>query len=215
MKNDQHPDTSSEPSPELYALGALSESERETFEEFVAEGFVDMENVRSHLESFTAVCEEVAETMPAPRRALKEQILAAALADDGATASISAAAAVSHAQEPPEQLFIHAHQGEWIDTGIPGIALKILYIDAESGRTTLLARLAPGSVYPRHRHRGVEECLVVEGDLFVDGVRMGAGDFTLTRPEKVHVDTHTEEGCLLLLSSPMNDEFFGDAHDTD
>jgi hypothetical protein len=193
MNNEQQPDEQKESYSELYALGALSEEERETFEEFVAEGHMDMEDVRSHLESFTAICEEVAETMPSPRKALKQKILDAVL---------------NTAEEaPPLQMFIHLNEGEWRETGIPGIAMKVLYSDPATARTTVLARLAPGAAYPSHRHMGVEECLVVQGDLVIDGRRLGAGDFTVSFQDKVHVDTHSEEGCLLLLNSPLNDEF--------
>lgn len=199
MNNKQQPDKKNDSYIALYALGALSEEERETFEEFVAEGHIDMQEVRSHLESFTAVCEEVAETMPSPRKALKEKILNAALGDAAPSA--------------PRQMFVHAHEGEWKDVGIPGISLKILYTDPKINRTTVLVRIAAGAAYPMHRHVGVEECLVVEGDLVVDGTTLLAGDFTVSFPDKIHLDTHSEAGCLLLISSPLNDEFLDHAPD--
>jgi len=83
----------------------------------------------------------------------------------------------------------------------------VLHQDVEHARTMFLVRLEPGAEYPSHRHMGLEECLVIEGDLHVDGNVLRSGDFTATYSDKIHIDTHSKEGCLLLISSPMNDEF--------
>jgi anti-sigma factor ChrR (cupin superfamily) len=108
------------------------------------------------------------------------------------------------------QIFVLANGGEWVEL-LPGIQMKVLHQDVEHSRTTFLARLAPGASYPSHRHMGLEECLVIDGDLHVDGTVLRSGDFTASYYDKVHIDTHSEEGCLLLISSPMNDEFLDSA----
>ena len=192
------------PSPkengELYAVGALSRAEREEFEALLAAGEVDPEEIEEHLQTITEIAEEIASVMPAPRRAVKDVLMAAIAPSQGSSSEGSSSA--------EEQIFVFAHEGEWQEM-IPGIMIKILFHDAEHSRTTLLVRLEPGAVYPSHRHQGIEECLVLEGDLHVDGTVLRRGDFTVAMDEKVHIDTHSEEGCLLLISSPMNDEMLG------
>lgn len=181
----------------LYALGLLSPRETEEFEAKVLAGEVDAEALEEHLQTMTALCEEMAQVMPTPRRAVKDAIMAAI------------APPTPHAEpkvDPSGQIFLLANEGEWVEM-LPGIMMKVLHQDVEHGRTTFLARLAPGAQYPSHRHMGLEECLVIEGDLHVDGSVLRSGDFTASYQDKVHIDTHSEDGCLLLISSPMNDEF--------
>ena len=52
---------------------------------------------------------------------------------------------------PPSQL---PAQPEW-EEAAPGIACKLLAIDTEKNRLSMLVRLAPGTDYPPHRHAGV------------------------------------------------------------
>ena len=176
----------------LYALGALGAGEAEAFEAHVIAGEASAEE---HLNTMTDLCEELASIMPTPRRAVKDSIMAAIAGLDAPSAP-----------EDQGQIFVLSNQGEWQDMA-PGITAKILYADPKGDRTTLLVRIDPGAAYAPHRHQGLEECLVLEGDLHVDGTVLHAGDYTASFLDKVHIDTHSEQGCLLLISSPLNDEF--------
>jgi anti-sigma factor ChrR (cupin superfamily) len=179
----------------LYALGALSADEAEAFEANINAGGPGTEELDEHLGTMIDLCEELASVMPTPRRAVKDAIMA----------TIAGMEAPSSSRDQG-QVFILANQGEWQDMA-PGIKAKILYADPTGDRTTLLVRIDPGAAYAPHRHQGLEECLVIEGDLHVDGTILRAGDYTASFQDKVHIDTHSEEGCLLLISSPLNDEF--------
>jgi anti-sigma factor ChrR (cupin superfamily) len=178
---------------ELYALGMLTPEETAEFEAQLMAGNINAEALDENLRAVTALAEEMASVMPAPRRAVKDAIMAAI------------APAEQKQPEEQKQTFVFANEGEWQEM-VPGISMKVLHHDADMNRTTVLVRLAPGAVYPSHRHRGLEECLVLEGDLHVDGTILHAGDFTASYEEKVHMDTHSNEGCLLLISSPLDDE---------
>jgi anti-sigma factor ChrR (cupin superfamily) len=71
----------------------------------------------------------------------------------------------------------------------------------------MLVRMAAGTSYPGHRHARAEECLVVQGDLHVgDDLVMHAGDFQRAEPGSVHVPQWTERGCLLLVTSSVDDD---------
>ena len=51
----------------------------------------------------------------------------------------------------------------WRSTRVQGIDVHFYASDADSGRVVALIRMAPGRGYPRHRHRGTEEVLVLQG----------------------------------------------------
>jgi len=69
--------------------------------------------------------------------------------------------------------------------------------DRESGQGCYLMRMQPGAVTIAHEHAGMEEFLVLEGDLVdSDGARFGPGDFVSYEAGTRH-NSWTEGGCLL------------------
>lgn len=100
----------------------------------------------------------------------------------------------------------------WEETGHPGVAVRRLHLDRAADRVTMLVRMAAGSRYPPHRHRGPEECLVLEGDLDVGEHRLRAGGYQRLGENSTHPWQSTESGCLLLIISSLSDEMLeGDA----
>lgn len=63
--------------------------------------------------------------------------------------------------------------------------------------TTSLQRLAPGSGLPAHQHAQDEECLLLEGELFVEDRLLRAGDYQLAPAGSVHTSITTDRGALL------------------
>lgn len=94
----------------------------------------------------------------------------------------------------------------WEATGIPGIESKCLMVDREGDRVTMMVRMAPGTSYPPHRHGGLEECMVLSGDLYSDNFQMKAGDYQSASKDSRHGRQHTREGCVLLINSSLQDE---------
>lgn len=84
--------------------------------------------------------------------------------------------------------------------------MKVLFEDSANEMTTLLIRMGAESIYPTHRHKGVEEVYVLEGELLVEGVELGAGDFCLSQPESIHQSTYSKSGCLLVVKTSKHDE---------
>jgi quercetin dioxygenase-like cupin family protein len=76
----------------------------------------------------------------------------------------------------------------WTPGPFPGFSL----VDLEGGPRVATAdvgfvRLAPGLVFPRHRHLGDEETLILEGSYIeTDGTRLGPGDQVVRRAGSVH-----------------------------
>lgn len=118
----------------------------------------------------------------------------------------------SHAAAPPRTpgapdfLIVRSGDGEWMRTPDAGVFVKVLFIDEDRDTVTTLVRMEPGASIPRHRHRGVEQCLVLEGDVRSGGHAMTAGDFNCSLSGSVHDRLTTDGGALLFLVSPESYE---------
>jgi putative transcriptional regulator len=100
---------------------------------------------------------------------------------------------------------IRANEGDWRPIGVPGIDVKLLSVDRENDRATLLARMAPGVSYPAHVHAGTEECFVIEGDLWEGDRRLGPGDYRRAVAGSRHEIQSTREGCTVLVVVSLDD----------
>ena len=94
----------------------------------------------------------------------------------------------------------------WVDSGMPGFEFKLLFQDPDTKKSTVLARIAAGARMPHHRHQGAEECLIIEGSLWTDGVLLQAGDFIVTQDQTEHEDTWSPNGALALIKTYLEDE---------
>ncbi|MDX2272961.1 MAG: cupin domain-containing protein [Cyanobacteriota bacterium] len=113
--------------------------------------------------------------------------------------------------EPPDPPLLLVRRLEsllWREIGIPGVVVAILHEDPQRRQRTALLKAAPGSHYPWHRHAGVEEILMLEGSLVVGEQVFRAGDYLRSDPGSVH-GPHTEEGCLFLVRTSMDDQMLG------
>jgi len=187
MNRNHAPDQISEQAS-LYALGALSQTEARAFEE--------------HLDVGCDVCE-------AELRPLQSVVTALGLAASGNEPPPSARekllgriAETAHSQNPQTELSpfftMRANEGEWRELA-PGIVIKQLFVDDKKGTVTSLFKFAPGSHAPFHKHGGVEQCLVLEGDFHFNDEVYEQGDFTCAMPGSVHDDAYSERGALLLI----------------
>ena len=59
--------------------------------------------------------------------------------------------------------------------------MKLLYSDPETGMSTILIRMAPGSEVPLHEHTELEQNYILEERLVDDESKCGLGDF-VSRP---------------------------------
>jgi anti-sigma factor ChrR (cupin superfamily) len=106
--------------------------------------------------------------------------------------------------EPPH-FTIAVGEGEWVDTPFPGIRMKILALDRQRDRLTMLLRGEPGARYPAHRHTAPEECYVLRGSVVVEGQRLVAGDYHYAAPGTDHHEIYTEDGAEVLLMASATD----------
>jgi anti-sigma factor ChrR (cupin superfamily) len=87
----------------------------------------------------------------------------------------------------------------WMPYGGPGVDIKPLFRDEETGRTTVLLRMAPGAHFPAHHHHDVEQCLVVKGDIRFGDLVYEEGDFVVMGKHTDHPEIHSVHGNILLL----------------
>ncbi len=102
--------------------------------------------------------------------------------------------------------FIRPDEGEWMPTPIPGIRMKVLSVNRDTGYWVVKAELAAGACYPQHHHRGTEDLFIVSGDLHNEGRVLGPGDFLHAEPGTHHGELYSPGGCVALLVEKAPDE---------
>jgi anti-sigma factor ChrR (cupin superfamily) len=102
---------------------------------------------------------------------------------------------------PPAQV---PTKPEWAKVA-EGISCKILSVDTEASRVTMLVRLAPGTDYPAHRHADIEELHLLHGELMIDDKKLYAGDFIRARAGSVDHRVWSETDCTCVLMTSTND----------
>ncbi len=99
---------------------------------------------------------------------------------------------------------VRAGDGAW-QSPFPGIQVKKLFFDPNSLNTTWLVRMAPGGVYPSHRHAGLEHLYVLEGDVVFADHTLHPGDYEVRGPATRHSSATTAQGCMLLVINNQRD----------
>jgi len=149
----------------------------------------DLDDVVEFDEIVALALSELA-TGPAPRPAVKAQLMA----------RIEERASV-----PAGYALRFEHADDWMPHPVPGIRMKILAVNRQSGYATLLLDVQPGTRFPAHHHDGDEECYVVSGSILTLGRRLGPGDFVHADRGTEHGELWTDEGARVLLVVPPED----------
>ena len=173
----------------LYALHALPPDDARAVEAQIsgcAECRNEMETLRPLVSSFVSWPTDVLR----PSTSLWDR-LAQRIADETGTEPL-----VPAPQRLPEP--------EWFDAA-PGISCKLLATDTENKRVSMLVRLAPGTDYPPHRHAGVEELHLLDGELMVDAKKLNPGDYLRSDAGTVDRRVWSETGCTCVLVTSIDD----------
>ena len=112
---------------------------------------------------------------------------------------MSTAAAQPPAADPHKlpSHFRDPAQMQWADTRFPGIRIKLLYEDKQSGLFTALFEWAPGAELPFHEHVELEQTFVLSGAFEDDEVKVYPGQYVARPPGSRHV-ARTKEGVTFL-----------------
>jgi anti-sigma factor ChrR (cupin superfamily) len=185
----------------LYALGALPEEQAAAYEAHLSQG---CHVCRAEVASFREMTGAIGLSADplAPRRELRERLMKA----------------ISSALHPPTGhapgilydkdgvRIARPQEMTWQPGQLPGLFLKVLFDDTQRSYTTALVRMTAGTRYPSHRHAGVEELFLLEGDLSVDELCMKPGDYCRGEAGSIHGEIYTNAGCLFMVRSSNHDE---------
>ena len=208
---DEHPGDVAQQTAVLYALDALLADEATEFQKHLERG---CEFCLGETSAFKELLAEVGEAVGAasasPPPGLRSRLMERIAADAAIEAAEPDVQVWKSWEEQPESTpglsIVLASEGSWEPLAVPGVSVKRLSVDRERRTATMLVRMEPGMSYPRHRHAGLEQCFVLEGDLRVGDTTLRAGDYQEAAADSTHGVQSTEEGCLLLITSSQDDE---------
>lgn len=100
----------------------------------------------------------------------------------------------SSAQGAEAALTVRDADAGWDDFA-PGIKRRVMW--TANGEASLLYHALPGAQVPRHGHGHDEECLMLEGDIFLDDVLLRPGEYQLAPAGSVHGGVSTDTGLVL------------------
>lgn len=98
---------------------------------------------------------------------------------------------------PLASRYVEVEKLPWQPTRFPGIEMKVLLKDEQSGLLTALFRWAPGAKLPLHEHVEIEQSFVLEGSFSDHQGTCRKGDY-VWRPAGSRHEAWSEEGCVLL-----------------
>jgi anti-sigma factor ChrR (cupin superfamily) len=93
---------------------------------------------------------------------------------------------------------------EW-EEAATGLTYKILAADRANDRISLLVRLAPGAEYPPHRHAGLEELYLLDGELWIDDTKLYPGEYNWAEGGSIDQRIWSEIGCTCVLLTSTRD----------
>ena len=99
---------------------------------------------------------------------------------------------------------VRDHEAGWPEFA-PGIRRRVLW--TASGQASMLYHTDPGASVPLHSHGHDEECLMVDGELFLDDVLLQRGDYQLAPAGSVHRITETDTGVILYAHGDLDLNF--------
>ncbi|MFN7926051.1 MAG: cupin domain-containing protein [Bryobacteraceae bacterium] len=160
-----------------YVLGELSGDAAKQFERRLASGCpYCLAETRAHTQALTAV----AMSAPAaPPSGLKSKLMVR----------------TGPAEAKSQLTLVTPEDSPWQPGPMAGVEFRFL-----RGKQTFLVRMAPGTSIPTHYHDHAEQCLVIEGSVYQEGVHAKAGDFVHMPAGTTHAPIRTDEGCVFLIS---------------
>jgi quercetin dioxygenase-like cupin family protein len=124
--------------------------------------------------------------------------------DEGARVFLRESRRAPEAGDAP--FTVHDAGAEWPEFA-PGIRRRVLW--QRGGEAALLYDADPGALVPHHAHGHDEECLMVQGELFLDDVLLRAGDYELAPAGTRHAVTQTETRVVVFAHGDLDMQFVG------
>lgn len=216
----------------LYALGLLDEAGLQQINDYLEE-CPELATEMAELEETVATLPYSLELMSPPSN-LKDRLFQRIRQDAGQSAgSVPSASASQPVVEPSapfsfrqvreavaaarvlmrqfasgNRLTVRGRDLDWQPYRVPGVSVAPLYVDLAKREVTALLKAEPGAAYPIHRHAAHEEIYMLDGDLRIGSEVYGAGDYIRSRQGTVHELSTTVDGCMFLVRTSLDDEYF-------
>jgi quercetin dioxygenase-like cupin family protein len=97
---------------------------------------------------------------------------------------------------------VYSNGPEWRDLG-GGVSTKEVWRDG--GLVSSFCRLEPGASVPAHDHSRDEECMMLEGELFLGDILLKTGEYQLAPAGSRHGEISTDVGATLFVRGAMED----------
>jgi anti-sigma factor ChrR (cupin superfamily) len=187
----------------LYALDLLDVADRL----WVEAQIIECPDLAEELTGYQLTVSQMSYSAPPVQMAAEiEARLFDRLATIGALAPVETIAAPRITRSVPGILALRAAELDWKPHRIPGVDCALLLVDNVSRMRTMLVKAAAGVVYPLHQHRGVEEILMLTGQLEIEGQVYKTGDYIRSHPNSIHAPS-TTTGCMFLVRACMDDNY--------
>ena len=113
---------------------------------------------------------------------------------------------------PLDSVSVAVDELPWKPTPTPGIDMKILVEDKETGLLTAIFRWGPGTELALHEHVEMEQSYVLDGEFEDDEGVYTKGNF-VWRPKGHRHTARSPKGALVLCFFLKPNKFIGGSHD--
>lgn len=103
--------------------------------------------------------------------------------------------------------YINVSDMDWKESDFPGISMKILFSDEESGMSTILFKMEPGAIVPQHEHTALEQTYVLSGSLEDAEGKATEGNFVWRPAGNTHT-AYSPNGAVILSLFMKPNRFF-------
>lgn len=116
------------------------------------------------------------------------------------------------ALDPLASRYVDVAALPWEPSEFPGVSMKILMEDKESGLLTGLFKFEPGARLPFHEHVDLEQSFLLEGTVEDHEGILTAGNY-VWRPGGNRHDVYSPNGAIALSIFLKPNRFFGQGED--
>jgi len=105
----------------------------------------------------------------------------------------------------------HADEMPWKQSDFPGVLMKVLNTNPNTGGLTVMTKMAAGAEIPKHHHGLADEVVyVIEGDFIEDDQPHRPGTMFFAAAGTKHGPHRTENGCVVLTQFSKTLDFMMD-----
>lgn len=110
--------------------------------------------------------------------------------------------AIDDIELSPKTQTVRAASLAW-EPFLPGVERKILFVDKAAALSGVLYRVAAGTEVGNHSHGVIEECLVLDGEIEIDGITVRTGDLHIAFPGVRHGPLRSQYGATVYIRGDL------------